>query len=187
MTKLSKKTLYYLSFMVFCYANTWSQTNIKANITTLVGMPQIAIETKVGNKLTFQLDVMCSLWKSINNGPQEFIIVTPELRYHFSTLEKGFYIGAHIAGSKYKMQKWNYINTDLYQTGYSLLYGATVGFKVPIDNHFALDLFVGGGNQQGYYKGYNISTGERYENATKYNKSGEWLPYRGGVMIVYKI
>jgi hypothetical protein len=50
-----------------------------------------------------------------------------------------------------------------------------------------LDCFVGGGNHQGFYKGYNIITGERYEKATNYNKSGEWLPYRGGVMVSYSL
>jgi hypothetical protein len=36
-----------------------------------------------------------------------------------------------------------------------------------------LDCFLGGGWHQGYYKGYYISTGERYA-VTNYNKSGEW-------------
>jgi hypothetical protein len=31
------------------------------------------------------------------------------------------------------------------------------------ENKFMLDCFLGGGWHQGYYKGYYISTGERYE------------------------
>jgi hypothetical protein len=31
---------------------------------------------------------------------------------------------------------------------------------------------LGGGNQQGFYKGYLLSTGERYETAKNWNKSG---------------
>jgi hypothetical protein len=27
----------------------------------------------------------------------------------------------------------------------------------------------------------------RYEDAQKFNKSGEWLPYRGGVNLIWKI
>ena len=50
-----------------------------------------------------------------------------------------------------------------------------------------LDCFLGGGWHQGFYKGYLLSTGERYEHAENYNKSGEWLPYRGGVMVSYKL
>ncbi len=33
-------------------------------------------------------------------------------------------------------------------------------------------------------KAYNK---KNYEKAEKYNKSGEWLPYRGGLMITYKL
>lgn len=172
--------------ILFFTLNVFSQTNLKGNITTIVGLPHFGFETTLNKKLTFQVDAIGSLWKSFNHAPQQFVVVTPELRYHFNTLEKGFYIGAHIAGSKYKMQKWNYINTDFYQVGYSVLYGTTIGFKVPINEHFAIDIFAGGGHQSGFYNGYKISTGERYETAKKYNKSGEFLPYRGGVMVVYK-
>ena len=38
-----------------------------------------------------------------------------------------------------------------------------------------------------YYKGYLLSTGERYDLAKEYNKSGELIPYRGGLMLVYKL
>ena len=50
-----------------------------------------------------------------------------------------------------------------------------------------LDGFLGGGWHQGVYQGDQISTGECYETAKKYNKSGKWLPYRGGVMVSYKL
>jgi hypothetical protein len=50
-----------------------------------------------------------------------------------------------------------------------------------------IDCFLGGGWHQGFYKGYDLTTGERYDKAKNYNKSGESLPYRGGVMVSYKI
>ena len=65
--------------------------------------------------------------------------------------------------------------------------GITVGYKVKINDKFMLDCFVGGGSSQGFYKGYNLSDGARYDGAEHYNKSGEWLPYRGGVMVSYKL
>jgi hypothetical protein len=37
----------------------------------------------------------------------------------------------------------------------------------------------------GFYKGYELKTGERYDSPYAYNKSGEWIPYRGGVMLSY--
>ncbi|APT23585.1 hypothetical protein BZL53_10865 [Flavobacterium columnare] len=174
-------------FIYFFVINTYSQTSVKGNITTILGIPQVGVETTIGKKLTFQADLMASLWESVNNAPQKFVILIPEVRYHFNTLEKGFYLGGHVGGSSYKMQKWNYLNSGRYQEGYSLLFGMTVGFKVPINESFSIDLFMGGGSQQGFYKGYYLETGERYETADNFNKSGEWLPYRGGVMICYKL
>ncbi|WP_163444366.1 DUF3575 domain-containing protein [Flavobacterium columnare] len=186
--KIDKKLKKYIKYFIYFFIiNTYSQTSIKGNITTIVGLPQIGVETKIGNKLTFQADLMASLWESVNNAPQKFAILIPEVRYHFNTLEKGFYLGGHIGGSSYKMQKWNYLNSGRYQEGYSLLFGMTVGFKVPVNESFSIDIFMGGGSQQGYYKGYYLESGERYETADNFNKSGEWLPYRGGVMICYKL
>ena len=51
-----------------------------------------------------------------------------------------------------------------------------------------LDFFVGGGWHQGYYHGYyNDGTPGRYEKAKHWNISGDWLLYRGGVMISYRL
>ena len=52
-----------------------------------------------------------------------------------------------------------------------------------------MDLYVGGGSIQSYYKGYHKELGVRYDTdpTRQYNQSGEWLPYRGGIMISYRI
>lgn len=173
-------------FFLFLSFSMQSQIAVKANATTLLGYPQIGAEFVLGKKTTFQIDALASLWKSVNGGPQEFYMVVPEFRFYPSKAMEGFYIGAHIGGSKYRFQKWNYINTDSYQVGYSILYGGTIGYQVKINEHFSLDVFLGGGSQQGFYKGYSLTTGERYEKVRNYNKSGELLPYRGGIMLVYK-
>lgn len=180
------KKISFLLILLLTYS-LHGQTVLKANVSAILGYPQIGLETTLGKKTTFQIDALASLWKSFNGGPQEIYMVVPELRYYPKKALEGFYFGLHIGGSKYKFQKWNYINTNYYQQGYSILYGGTIGYQVKINEHFFLDAFLGGGSQQGFYKGYLISTGERYENVKNYNKSGEWLPYRGGVMLVYKL
>ena len=64
----------------------------------------------------------------------------------------------------------------------------TLGYQWKLSEKWALDLFVGGGHQEAFYKGYSIETGERYDTwIHDYNKSGEWILYRGGLMIAYKI
>lgn len=160
--------------------------SIKGNIiTTLVAVPNFGVEFNVGEKTTFQLDATASFW-TIDGVPYKFVLLFPEFRYYPRKSGYGFFVGAHVGGGKYKLQKWNHADFDEYQDGYSIFYGATVGYQFVLNDRLNLELFLGGGNQQGYYKGYSLTTGERYESAEKFNKSGEWLPYRGGLMIVYK-
>lgn len=177
-----------LLLLIFLPAIFSAQTTAKVNLlTALFAVPQVGIETKLGFKTTFQLDVEAAYWKSFSGGPQQFLILIPEFRYYPKAAFDGFFIGAHIGGSVYRLQKWNYINTDFYQQGYSYLIGATIGYQVKINKNFGAEMFIGGGNQQGFYKGYSISTGIRYDGAENYNKSGEFFPYRIGMMLVYKL
>lgn len=179
-----------LIILAFLFISTFSisQTFIKVNtFTTLLTIPNIGIETRVSDKFTFQFDITASFWKSIKGNPRQFYLFIPEWRYHFKELNKGFYVGAHIGASIYNFQKWNYLNTNMYEEGLGYVMGATLGYKTKINNRFSLDCFLGGGSSQGFYKGYFIGTKERYETAVKYNKSGEWLPYRGGVMLSYQL
>jgi hypothetical protein len=177
-----------LIFFLLINQLSWSQTNLKFNMATaLIGVPNVGFETKIADKMTFQLDAQASFWKSVNGAPMQFFMIFPEVRYYPKQAAKGFFVGAHIGGGAFKLQKWNYKNTDLYQQGYNIMYGVTLGYQFNISSKFNLEIFAGGGNQQGYYKGYYISTGERYDLAKKYNKSGEIIPYRGGLMLVYKL
>jgi hypothetical protein len=167
---------------------TQSQTYLKGNVfTSLLTIPNVGIETSIGKKTTFQFDITASFWKSINGNPRQFYLFIPEYRYHFKAKNKGLYLGAHIGATIYNFQKWNYINTDKYEEGFGYVMGVTVGYKAKINEKWSLDCFLGGGSHQGFYKGYIVGTKERYDKATNYNKSGEWLPYRGGVMLAYKL
>ena len=172
----------------FLVCTSYSQTSIKFNAATaLVGVPNIGFETNLSKKFTFQFDATASFWKSVNNAPMKFFILIPEVRYYTKEAGKGFFVGAHIGGASYEFQKWNYINSDNYQKGYSILYGITLGYQFIVSPKLNLEIFAGGGYNQGYYKGYLLSTGERYDIAKDYNKSGELIPYRGGLMLVYKL
>lgn len=174
--------------LVLFSIQTQSQTYIKVNaLTTILTIPNIGIETSLGKKTTFQFDILASPWKSINGKPFQFYTFIPEVRYFFKEKYNGFYVGANVGFSKFNFQKWNYLNTDLYQHGYGYLMGATIGYQKKLNDKFLVDFFLGGGNSQGFYKGYHIGTTTRYETATNWNKSGEWLPYRGGVMISYRL
>ncbi|TDD97985.1 DUF3575 domain-containing protein [Flavobacterium cellulosilyticum] len=165
-----------------------SQTYIKVNaFTTLLTIPNVGLETSIGKKSTLQFDVLTSFWKDLQGVPMEFYSFTSEYRYHFHENYNGFYLGGHIGFSSFNLQKWQYIHSNYAEKGIGYFMGATIGFQKKINNRFMLDCFVGGGSHQAFYKGYAISTGERVDKAEHYNKSGEWLPYRGGVMVSYRI
>jgi hypothetical protein len=165
-----------------------SQTYVKVNaLSTLMTIPNVGIETSIGKKSTFQFDVLASFWKSIQGVPMQFYSFTPEYRYHFHEKHNGFYLGGHIGMSIFNLQKWQYIHHDYYEKGFGYFMGATIGYQTKINDRFMLDVFFGGGSHQAFYKGYSISTGERADGATNYNRSGEWLPYRAGVMVSYRL
>jgi hypothetical protein len=65
--------------------------------------------------------------------------------------------------------------------------GVSIGYVYFVSKKVALEAFLGGGTVQSIYKGYDINTGERYDGAEKFNKSGEWLPYRGGLNVILKL
>lgn len=164
----------------------YSQISIKANLSSLIGYPQIGTEITLGKKATLELDYLTSYWQSFNNSPHLINMLFSECRFYQKKSKFGFYSGVNIGVANYKLQKWNYLHTDLYQEGYSIFYGATIGYQTEINSKFSLDFFLGGGNQQGYYKGFD-SNNNRYDKATNFNKSGEWLVYRAGIMIAYKL
>jgi len=183
-----KKSSSCIVFLLFLQQALFSQTYGKVNaLSTLLTVPNIGIETSIGKKATFQLDVTASLWKSIDGKPFEFYIFIPEYRYHFKEKYNGFYIGGHIGATVFNFQKWNYLNTNLYQKGFGYVVGATLGYQKKINEKVVLDCFLGGGNSQGFYKGYNLDTNTRYDEASQWNKSGEFIPYRVGVMVSYRL
>ena len=75
----------------------------------------------------------------------------------------------------------------MYQKGYSLIFGITGGYQFQLSDRWNMDIYAGIGTSQDFYKGYDRESGKRYDMAQKYNKSGEIIPYRGGVMISYQI
>lgn len=164
----------------------FSQTSIKANATTLLAVPNFGVEFNLGEKTTFQFDAMASLW-SIDGVPYKFLSVFPEFRYYTREAGAGFFVGAHIGGATFKLQKYGHARFNSYEEGYSLFYGATLGYQFIVSDRINLELFLGGGSSQAFYKGYSLETGERTDGAPNYNKSGEWIPYRGGLMLVYKL
>lgn len=179
-----------------------NQTYIKGNAVFLpLGIANVAIETQVAPKLTLQGDLILSPWKSFLGHHLQYYGTSIEGRYYLKEAFSGFYVGLNLSAAAFNLQKrvyWynqefvdergkSFILSNLYQKGYSVLLGLTLGYQFKISNQWSVDFYATAGTSQDFYKGYDKSTGLRYDYAEKYNKSGELTPYRGGIMISYKI
>ena len=206
-----KKTILIFSILLGFLGNAQNQDSatskkiyVKANALFLpIGILNAGVEYQLKDKVTFQADVFISPWKSFAGKYIQVYMIGFEGRYYFKEAFKHWYIGANISGARFIMQKYNYWSdglyqytpespiykaSDLYQNGYAIMIGGTVGYQFQLSDRWNMDLYFGAGTAQSFYKGYHKELGIRYDNdGRKWNKSGELVPYRGGVMISYKL
>lgn len=178
---------------------------IKANTVFLpIGILNAGLEYQLNEKITLQSEIFISPWKSFMGKYAQMYMLGFDGRYYFEEAFKHWYVGANITAARFKMQKWNYWSdqpyqyedyspiyktSDLYQNGYTFFLGATVGYQWQLSENWNLDLYLGAGTAQSIYKGYHKTLGVRYDTdpTREYNRSGEWVPYRGGLMVSYKL
>ena len=151
--------------------------------TALVGLPHVAWERPLAGPRTLQVDLLVSPWRSVDHAPMQFGILVGEWRHHFREPGTGPYLGLHVGVVGFRLQKWDYRGTEFYQEGFGAVGGVTAGYEWRLASGAVLDLFFGGGTAQTKYKGYSYLTGERYDEERGWNESGEWAPYRAGVML----
>lgn len=177
---------------------------IKGNALLIpIGVVNAGLEYHLNNKFTLQGDVLISPWKSFAGHELQYYSLSAEGRYYFKEAFNGWFLGANIGTSAFVLQKWSYWNDDpypskideneifiysnLYQKGYSLLLGVTAGYQFRLADNWNMELYGTIGSSQDFYKGYDRVSGKRYDEAKGYNRSGEIIPYRGGVMISYRL
>ena len=206
-----KKTILFFSILLGFLSNAQNQDSatskkiyVKANALFLpLGILNTGVEYQLNEKVTVQGDVFISPWKSFAGKYFQIYMIGFEGRYYFKQAFKHWYVGANISGARFIMQKYNYWSNgdsqykpnspiynkaDLYQDGFAIFAGATVGYQFQLSERWNMDLYFGAGTAQSFYKGYHKELGIRYDDdGRKWNKSGEWVPYRGGVMISYKL
>lgn len=151
----------------------------------LIGVVEVAHERPAGDRTTLHLAASGAYWQSFDGAPLQFLMLLAELRRHADLRVLGWrpYAGLHAGATLFRLQKWEYWDTSLYQEGVGVIAGATFGFERPIGAGWVLDAYVGGGTHQSLYRGFDLTTGERYDKPEGLNKSGEWLPYRLGLML----
>jgi hypothetical protein len=181
------------------------KTYLKANAFFLpIGMLNAGVEHQISNQWTIQGDIFISPWKSFMGKYAQIYMMGFETRYYFNEAFKHWYVGANVSFARFIIQKYNYWNdgpyqykpwlpvyrkSDLYQDGFGIMAGVTVGYQWQINENWNLELFVGGGHSESFYKGFHKGNGVRYDpdSTRKYNRSGEWIPYKGGLMVSYRI
>ena len=164
---------------------------VKGNALLIPGMIlNVGSEYKVSMHSTLQADVLISPWKSISGNHAQVYMGHIEWRYYLTHAFDKWYIGLNTGLGLFDLTKWNYSGADKFQRGFTILAGATLGYQYQISSKWYMDLFVGGGTSQANYHGYELVPPDRwirYDAASEWNKSGEIIPYRGGVMLSYKI
>lgn len=181
----------FLALFLCTYSQEKKALYVKANALFLpIGVLNAGLEYQLSKHYTAQADFFMSPWKSFAGNHAQIYMGHLEGRYYFNEAFKHWYLGANVGLGLFDITKYNYIGTDLYQRGFNVMIGATVGYQMKWKERWNIDLYLGGGNSQGFYHGYQtIPPGfiQRYDGAEHWNKSGEFIPYRGGIMIAYKL
>ena len=203
-----------LTFLLGTLANGHAQTEAKVNLATLpLLIPNVGLEVPLGEKQSFQLDVLGSFWDEqplLDDTPFHVNQAFFECRWYQQSDTQNWFIGPHIGFGMFTLQKpefaivydyWEQkegaekrldIPDDEYQSGRVAFYGLTVGYKKRLKKDFALEFFLGAGLTQSWYKGYKglrrVDLDDPEESVYRpFNGSGEVVAYRGGVMLTYKI
>ena len=201
-------------FLLGTLANGQAQTEAKVNLATLpLFIPNVGLEVPLGEKQSFQLDVLGSFWDEqplLDDTPFHVNQVFLEYRWYQQIDTQKWFIAPHIGFGMFTLQKpefaiiydyWDEkegaekrldIPDDEYQSGRMAFYGLTVGYKKRLKKEFALEFFLGAGLTQSWYKGYKglrrVDLDSPEETVYRpFNGSGELVAYRGGLMLTYKI
>ncbi|MCX8531499.1 DUF3575 domain-containing protein [Chryseobacterium luquanense] len=205
--KIFSKIVFILLSLHFLKINA-QKVELKVNTLFLpLAMINLAVEKPLNKKFSIQAEGFISPWKSIHGKNLQFYMGTLEGRYYFDEVMKKWYVGAYGSITAFNIQKWNYLSaspvydsngnpevlpdgsvriTERYQKGLALIFGVSGGYHFVINEKLGLDIYAGIGATQSIYKGYLKDNNERYDGANDWNKSGEIIPTRGGVMLTYK-
>ena len=203
-----------LAFLLGTSTIGYAQTEAKVNLATLpLFIPNVGLEVPLGEKQSFQLDVLGSFWDEqplLDDTPFHVNQAFFEYRRYQQSDTQNWFIGPHIGFGMFTLQKpefaimYDYwaekegaekrldIPDDEYQSGRVAFYGLTVGYKKRLKKDFALEFFLGAGLTQSWYKGYKglrrVDLDDPEETVYRpFNGSGEMVAYRGGLMLTYKI
>ena len=182
-----------------------AQAEVKFNAATaLVLVPNFGVELHLAPGYTAQLDVLGSFWDSVGEDRDPYHIneTFVEARKYSQENNQGWFAGAHVGFGMFTIQKVNAFviydqyqdpstypdNNGAYHSGRAGFYGITIGKKYNFNSRWGVEFFIGGGLVQSNVKGYSNGVLVTPVNDTReFNRSGEWVLYRGGLMLTYRL
>lgn len=186
-----KNIFFSLALLLYTTTSVLGQSHIKINAPLAVlGAFNPSVESKFAEKWTFECDVLMTFRNETENkGPFRIFMIQPEARYFFKEANKGFFVGINTGYAMFRMTKPNWWGSAHerqhdYQVGWSIQGGFTIGYELKIKNRWLIDVFCGGGRQWAMYEAFGFPNLER---RTKINGSAEYMPYKGGVNIGYRL
>ena len=165
---------------------------VKLNAAALLGVVNPAIEVKVHDEFSVQLEGMGIFYPYGVPGtktPLNLGATFVEAHWYPAETFRGFYMGPNVGWAMWRLSKglvpayWG-TYPDSYQVGTNIMMGATFGYQFCFSKRWAIDIAWGLGYSISAYEGHRTSDGSMYVG---WNHSGEWLPaYKGAVNIVYR-
>lgn len=173
--------------------NIYSQIVVEPKVNVAlasVGIVNPAVEFSVASNVSVQMEFFGAYAKKSFLGMSTPFLATvgmTEGRYYFKDNISGFYTGLVAGTGNWKMNR-SFItisnsNRDNYDYGYSVLLGLSLGYKFLINERWGIDLNLGGGWAHSNHEGYNGHGIQQY----RLNGSDEWLPFKGGVYVSYRL
>lgn len=204
MAKNKNKIKYIIVTLLLCVhiSNLYAQDkelkepklNIKLNASTLVGVVNPAVEFRVFNKGSVQLEGwgVYAPENFLGTGyPCSLALMYGEFRFYPKQVFRGFFCGVHVGAGVYRLNKnilpiFGYLKDPAsIQVGQNLIVGLTAGYHFTFDRHWGLELVVGFGRQFSTYESYTHN-----EDGTvtyrSLNGSAEYLPTKAGVLVTYR-
>lgn len=167
---------------------------IKLNASTLVGVVNPAVEFRVFNKGSVQLEGwgVYAPENFLGSGyPCSLALLYGEFRYYPKKVFKGFFCGLHIGGGVYRLNKniipiFGYLkDSNSIQVGQNLIVGLTAGYHFTFNRHWGLEVVIGYGRQYSTYESYTT----KEDGTVTYrslNGSAEYLPTKAGLLVTYR-
>ena len=187
-----------LLLIIMASASAYGQTYIKLNApAALLGALNPSVETSLGKNWTFSFEFLATFRNENNShGPFRVLMIMPEGRYYFKERFKGFYAGVNTGYAMARMTKPNWWGEDyaaehIYDVAWIILAGFNFGYEYQINDRWMLEAFVGGGRAWSMHERFYYPDGGRPikddGKPLKLNGSEEYLPYKGGVNISYRL